>query len=167
MGMNLTINSTKMPLNEVIEFCKKWNNYHNENGEWNEDEMYVDYDEEFDKKFTELTDWRVKSIYPVYNWFVEHIEHHSENGGLFIITREQIKELSAVIDNLIKDLSEKLGQDHNINDYLIDGYVWNHDMPNFSDAYTHYNLLYAQKDMIKLAELLNADDDITLVYYGA
>lgn len=167
MGMNLSIDYTKMPLTDVVEFCKRWNNYHEEYGEWNEDEMYVDYDVEYDNNFTRFVDWRASHIYPVYNWFAEHIEHHSENGGLFIITREQINELSLLIDKLIEDLAEKLGENHDINDYLIDKHYWNHNMPNFSDAYTHYGLLYAQKDMKKLAELLNAEDDITLVYYGA
>lgn len=167
MGLNMTIHTTKMPLNEVVEFCKKWNNYHDENGEWNEDEMYVDYDEEMDKKFTELTDWRAGPVYQVHDWLVEHVENNSDHGGLFIITREHIENLSIVVNKIISDLAETLEPNHNIQDYLIDGYIWNRDKPNFSNAFCHHHFLFVQKDIKKILDLLNSDDDINLVYHGA
>lgn len=152
---------------EVVLFCKKWNNYHEDDGEWIEEERYVDYDDEFEKLFTKLTDWRGSPVYQVHNWLVEHIENNSDHGGLFIITREKIEELSIVVDKLVNDLAEKLGSDHDIKDYLIDEHYWNHDKQNFSDAYSHYNLEFVQKGIKKILDLLDSDDEIILVYHSA
>jgi len=162
MGYNTMILSTKMPLNEVIEFCEKWNKYHDNTKEWNEDEIYVDYDEELEKKFVELIDWR--GIHQIRNWMIENIEKHCENPGLFLITREQVNELAAYIDKTVKELSSKLGPNHDINDYLIDNQCWNYKMENFSDAYSHFKLESAQRNIKKLLELLDADSEINLVY---